>query len=1362
MKTQNQPHEPTVFARAMAMGITSRKFMKTRFLMFKFLLFLCAIFSATAAFGQVNFIWTGAANPTNLTITNNWDLAGVPSTTLPAYNDNNIGDTMQFDGVAAGNLFLTVGASASYQGGSGNPDGLTLYSDSNEVAAVDFYSPAGLAGAIRFSGVMVDSGAGPFGIGDYTLNTVNIIEGGVTGQVHTFQNNSAHPAVLYPNIEWRNGGGGAHTFQFQGTGTWIVSNYLAVANPPGGINVTVNGPGTVIWSGANVPLSAGTGTLGTTTIAGGSLFLQSGDLLGTQNIVDNGVVLKYDAGASATPADTLAGIISGSGNLQVNSGAVTLKGLNTYTGTNILSGGEVFADSVETLGTSGPLGVGGTIVFSGGTLGYSVDNAYDYSPRFSTAAGQAYSIDTAGQNVTLMNALTSSGGTLAKLGSGTLTLGGANIYGGITAIGAGKLVIQGTAGSGTIIVSNSTALGVTGGSQITPGTLTVGTTSGATLEFNNVSSTTTSMIAAGTVSAGGPITINVNSGVFSTIGQSFPLISWSSGSAPAVVLGTLTGAGGSLSTNGNTIKLTISSLAFVWTGLGNGDWDLTSINNWKLNGSVVDFQNGGTALLDDTAAGTTNVILNATISPAGVTVNTSAHQYTITSSAGDLIGGSGGLNKSGTSALTLAGGDNTYSGVTTINGGTVSVGTLAPGGSASDIGAAGNAAANLVLNGGTLQYTGGGATSDHLFTLGTAGGTIDDEGSTLTLSNGGLIALSGTGARSLTLTGSDSSGDTFGAALADNGGATALTKSGTGTWIVTGNNKNSGAVLVTGGTLQVGPSGTLGSGNIVDDGSLFFYSSGMLTNGTISGAGLVDMEGSGTVILPGNNSYQGSTTINNGALQIGDGGATGSLYIDDNLTDNSLLIFNSTGSCELDDPISGSGNLIVRGVGGLFKAIGANSYTGWTEIDPGATFEPSYGNTGALATSVVTNNGTLYLARQDTGVFILAAPVVGSGRLWKDNNNFNTGDITLTASNTYTGGTLITGGIINVDNGSGLGWITGNVVFSNSAVNDTTARELVFERPDNVTFPGNIIGATVPTTGLSQGNLGELIQYGTGTLTLTGDNTYQGGTTVSNGVVQVGDDGTSGSLGTGPITDNSALFYDLSSSVTLTNGISGTGSMAQIGSGTLTLSGINTYTGDTAVSNGVLVVVGAVGGELDVSGGTVVAGPAGSTGTLAVTNNLNINSGTVSVTLNKSLAQSNSVFSVGGAITAIAGTVQVANAGPALKVGDRFVLFNQLVSGGSALTVTGGGATWNNNLGTDGSISVKTLLVVTPPKLNFTQSGNNLQFSWSGSFTLQVETNSLSTGLSNNWVNYTGGGTSPVTVPVSAATKGAVFFRLSQ
>jgi autotransporter-associated beta strand protein len=987
--------------------------------------------------------------------------------------------------------------------------------------------------------------------------------------------------------------------------------------------------------------------------------------------------------------------------------------------------------------------------------------------------------------VLLTNDLASSGATLTKSGSGTITLGGVSSFSGLTTVSGGKLVFQGAkTGSGNISVAGSTTLGITAtGSQVTPATLT--TSAGAILEFNNVSSTTTALLAADTISAGGSITVNVNSGAFA-MGQSYPLVSWTSGS-PTFALGTLTGAGGNLSVAGNTLYLNITSLAYVWTGLTDGNWDTTTANNWMVNGVSQLWGDGNTALFDDSALGQTNVVLNAPVSPARLTVNSSAKVYSITSSGANRIGGSGSLTKSGNSTLTMSGGVNSFSGATTIGGGVLSVSALANGGAASDIGSAPNGAANLVLNGGALQYTGGAASVDRLFTLGTGNGAIDASGSdALNLNNTGVIALSGSGARTLTLRGSSISDNTLAAVLGDNGGATALAKSGSGKWIVTGNNTNSGAVTIAGGTLQVGAggaSGAVGSGNITANGSLIFNRTGTLTNGTISGSGSVTVDGGGKVVLPGNNSYTGGTTINSGStLQVGNGGATGSLSTGNGIVNNGTLIFDTTGSFSYlgGGLISGTGNVIMRGNGGLVKIIGANSYTGWTLIEPGATLQPTEGNTGGLASPVVTNNGTLKFVNQVDSTFSYGGSIVGTGMVLKDGNNGNSYDIPLTGTNTYTGGTFIAhGGFILGDGGTpGAGAIAGDVVFTNSAVAET-ARSLTFNRPDDFTFPGLITySASLPF-----GNRGIVRQNGSGMLTLTANNDYPGGTEINGGTLQVGNGGATGAIGAGPVTDNSLLIFNRSGSLTIDSAINGSGSIVKTGSGTVTLNALNLYSGSTTVSNGTLIInsnnasspvmvyggtlggAGAFFGTVSLETGTTLApgASASSIGTFTFNSDLTIG-GNVAVKVNKSLAQSNDVVTVAGTLTKTGtGTLTVANLGPDLVVGDKFFLFNQALPNGNALTVTGAGATWQNDLATDGSI---TALTVTPqvntnaPVVQVSVSGTSLSLAWPTNRGWTLQTNSAGLTAANQWFSYPGSETITNVSFIINPAKTNVFFRM--
>ena len=1384
-------------------AVTTIMHMKIRLILF--VIALCGAFATTAAFGQgtgnstqTNFVWIVPGGAGDVGTSTNWSPTGVPN---PSRNgaSSNYGDIMDFDGQTAGPVFATSNGGA--QVGSsvgGTTAGIYLHLTSNQVNRVTLSTTLANSASqgVRFNSIGIDAGSGGLTLGTgSTTNSLDTLWGTTNPQTQGLTNNSANPAIINKDVRWRLGAGGAHTFVFSGTGDWYVTNDIANVNGAATV-VQKDGPGTMYWTAGNNSFW-GTETViaSPLAISGGTLVLLSSGLFPaatTINMSSNAAasVLEFNVVGGS---QTIANSINGNGSVQVNNGTLTLGGANTYTGNTILSGGKLVANRAENLGANGPLGVGGTISFSGGTLAYTVLNNADYSARFSTNDNQAYRIDTSGDgsanNVTFSNILTSNGGTLTKLGSGTLTLAGtnANTYSGLTTISAGELLFQAPkSGAANITVADGATLGVFGnGSQVTPATLTLGTASGANLEFDNVSSTTLAPLAAGTISATGPITLNIGSGSFNTIGQVFPLFSWGSGSAPTVVLGTVNGANGILVTNGNTLALKVTATAFIYTGLNAGVWDFVTANNWKQSGSAVLFANGAPTLIDDSAAtGTPYVSVTANIAPSVLTVNNNVINYVIFADLGanQEISGSTGLTKSGNAPLAIYG-PNYYTGVTTLNGGVTTADTLDNGGASTSIGAASSSPTNLVLNGGTLQYVGGGASIDRSFTLGPSGGGIDSSGAgALNLINTGAVGLSGAGSHTLVLTGTDPNNDLFALSLTDSvAGATALTKAGVGIWVLTGTNKYSGVTAIQGGTLQFGnggATGSIGSGNVTDNGTLIFNLTGSnVIAGVVSGTGSVRV-GGGTVVLPGNNSYSGGTTISNGStLQVGNRGATGSLSGTSAIRDDGLLIFNTTGTFNLTaGGINGAGNLIVRG-GGLLASISGNTYTGWTVIDPGSTFMPCQGNTGSLYSSVVTNNGTLQLVRQDNAVFIYSNTVTGSGRVWVDANNVNPGDVTLAGACNYTGGTFIGDNGLMVDNGSGIGWITGNVTFTNSSqVANDNARTLTFNRPDNMTFPGNI----VTNFRSAQVNLGRVVQNGIGTLTLTGTNTYGSGTTITNGgTLQVGNGGTSGSIGTGAVTDNGVLIFNRADDVAFANSITGTGSLIKTGAGKLTLSNTNdTYAGDTTVSNGTLVttivsgnlnvhggavVTTNVVGNVNVNGGTFATAAGNSVGALTTLNSMNISGGTVQVSLDKTRSDITSYLYVITAINYTNGTLKLINVGPALTVGDTFPVSYLPVVGGNAMPIVSPGFTVTNHLGVDGTVTVTgvtpSVLKVTP-----TVSGGQLTLSWPSAWTglhLQVQTNTLAQGLGNNWVNIAGSDAVNGYTNTIDKANGSVFYRLA-
>ena len=161
------------------------------------------------------------------------------------------------------------------------------------------------------------------------------------------------------------------------------------------------------------------------------------------------------------------------------------------------------------------------------------------------------------------------------------------------------------------------------------------------------------------------------------------------------------------------------------------------------------------------------------------------------------------------------------------------------------------------------------------------------------------------------------------------------------------------------------------------------------------------------------------------------------------------------------------------------------------------------------------------------------------------------------------------------------------VIFTNNVILNNGSRVIWVipgVGPDYAEITGNLT---------SSGTKDSITKSGNGTLSLTGANSYPGGTTINGGILQIGGGGNSGTLGSGTVTDNAALVFNRSDNgLVVSNVITGSGSLAQIGAGTVAVSGNNTYTGGTTLAAGTLVLANTSGsalgsGVLTLNGGTL-------------------------------------------------------------------------------------------------------------------------------------------------------------------------------
>ncbi len=373
-----------------------------------------------------------------------------------------------------------------------------------------------------------------------------------------------------------------------------------------------------------------------------------------------------------------------------------------------------------------------------------------------------------------------------------------------------------------------------------------------------------------------------------------------------------------------------------------------------------------------------------------------------------------------------------------------------------------------------------------------------------------------------------------------------------------------GSIDITSGSLQIGNGGTTGSyaGPIFNNGQVIFNRSDALTYGeSITGIGGLIKEGAGTLTLTGENFYTGNTAVNGGVLSLG-----GDHRID---AASNLVLGNIIGA-----------TLDLNGHNQEFRSLSGGGIAGGNIVNSGS-------GSSILTARPVAGDSITFSGKIQGDIRVA---VVGS----KTEPSFSAPRQRLAGTeNTYTGGTLVDGATLLARLDGSLGAVPAafdpdNITLQNGGT--------LFNEADNNTLTlnanrGIVVGSgggamlagfngRVTVQGVISGAAGNdlTILANNSTFVMTGENTYLGNTIMpppSPGYVsrlQIGDGGTTGSLASPNVINNGELSFNRSNDHTFAATISGVGSVTQLGLGNVTLTAVNTYTGNTNVNDGSLTL----------------------------------------------------------------------------------------------------------------------------------------------------------------------------------------------
>ncbi|NBV84934.1 MAG: hypothetical protein EBS01_01420, partial [Verrucomicrobia bacterium] len=1157
----------------------------------------------------------------------------------------------------------------------------------------------------------------------------------------------------------------------------------------GSISAILSGSGALTKSGAGTVVLSGQNTYtGETIVTGGSLVLGGNQVLsstapltvrgGTLDLggsysnsvalltLDGGNIVSGSllAGAMSIFSGTVSAVLAGTGALsKAGAGEFVLNSASTYTGGTTLSAGTLRLGASERLADAGSLVVnGGALEMAGFRETVASLSLTSGELRNGTLTAGGFELKAGTVNVSLAGI----GAVLNKTTSGTVTLNVAATYSGGTNITDGVLAL-----------GNDGVLASSGSVRISGGELALGVTS----QTSGVLTLSNGILSGGTLSA---TSFTLEAGVVST---------------------QLAGTGVLTKNTSGTVLLTAASTYSGGTVLNDGTLRLGGSDRLLSTGAVT--LNGG--VLD--LAGNTQTAGLVTIS-GGLIVNGSLFGTGYAVGAGSLsttLGGNASLVKD-TGGTVLLTGTNTYSGGTVVKAGTLllgaderllATGSIAVTGGVLNLGGNTQTTAAIVLTGGTI-------TNGRL-----NGGAFDVQAGDVSAELAGSGMLTKSSAGTVTLTGANTY---FGGTVLQNG---TLNLGVNDTLLA------SGSVTLNGGELALGvTSQTVGlvtlKGGVISGGTLnaaqFFAESGVL-GAVLSGSGSFTKSTDGVVVLNAVNGYTGETLVNGGSLVLGASErllAGGSLTLNAGVLDlagnsQTLANFSLLGGTVTAGSLSaggfvvqnGSVNAVLGGTAALVKdgagtvaLNAANTYTGGTVLREGTLrlgVDQALVSTGsltvnagvlALGTTVqsveavkvsggVLSGGSLFATSFVVEAGTIGTVLLGSSTLTKN----GTGTVLLNEANKYTGGTVVNAGTLQLGASERLvasgSLMAGGGVLNLGGYSQTTAVLTL--------AGGTILNGTLTSShyAVEAGNVsamldgaGALSKTTTGAATLSASNTYSGGTTVGDGVLNLGVNNallatgsvtlTGGELALGTTTQNVGVLTLAGGA--LTGGtLTGTRYIAQAGSvsaalggagvsftkdtqGTVLLTGANTFTGKTLVEAGVLQLNGAqqtissgtvelrggvieilAGGQINsnaallFTGGTFLFGPA-VTGQVETVGTMRISGGSVTT-------GANSIIGTGSTVRLENGQTTISSGG--LLQDQHIVLsggVNVIEGGGSlVLTATQNGATAGGLELVGGSSALLTIQGGSTPG-TFT-IGNNVTVDASNGAALLASTGSGST-----------------------------------